>query len=146
MSSVVRSGHPATPEERNNPLDIVATVKADGEVGQLAGRKCGSGCLGVARAVHAVAAIVGTQALVMSTLSSVTQRPSGVNEWQHPAWVAAQLPGLARALNPEEVRYVVLRRIGQNLQLLDDVHRATPSRRQASSGPQLFTGTLCSPE
>ena len=46
----------------------------------------------------------------------------------------AQLPGLARALNPGGgASHVVLRRIGQNLQLLDDVHRATPSNRQTSS-------------
>ena len=128
------------------PLDIVATVKADGEVGQLAGRKCGSGCLGVARAVHAVAAIVdadvGHEHLEQRDAAPVRRERMAASRLGG----RAQLPGLARALNPGGgASYVVLRRIGQNLQLLDDVHRATPSRRQASSGPQLFTGTLVRP-
>ena len=107
------------------PLDVVAAVEADGEVGQLARRKCGSGCLGVARAVHAVAAIVdadvGHEHLEQRDAAPVRRG-------------RAQLSGLARALNPGGgASHVVLRRIGQNLQLLDDVHRATPSNRQTSS-------------
>ena len=113
------------------PLDVVATVEANGEVGQLARRKCGSGCLGVARAVHAVAAIVdadvGHEHLEQRDAAPVRRERMAASRLGG----RAQLSGLARALNPGGgASHVVLRRIGQNLQLLDDVHRATPSNRQ----------------
>ena len=41
----------------------------------------------------------------MSTFSSVTQRPSGVKEWQQPAWCAApSCPFFPERCTPEEVQ------------------------------------------
>ena len=87
--------------------------------------------LGVARAVHAVAAIVdadvGHEHLEQRDAAPVRRERMAASRLGG----RAQLSGLARALNPGGgASHVVLRRIGQNLQLLDDVHRATPSNRQ----------------